>query len=130
MFSHVFIGVNDFDRAFAFYSALGKTLGLQLRFSSSERAIAGWQTPDTPRPIFVIGKPLDGMPATVGNGSMLALLATSRAQVAALYQAALEHGGTCEGPPGLRPQYHENYFGAYFRDPGGNKLCICCHHPE
>src|SRR5471032_447019 len=114
MFSHVFIGVNDFDRAFEFYSALGKTLGLQLRFNNSERAIAGWQTPESPRHIFVIGKPLDGMPATAGNGSMLALLADSREQVEALYLTALEHGGICEGPPGLRPQYHENYFGAYF----------------
>jgi hypothetical protein len=40
------------------------------------------------------------------------------------------HGGSCEGPPGLRPQYHAHYYGAYFRDPDGNKLCVCCHEPE
>lgn len=130
MFSHIYIGVNDFEKAFEFYSAVGKALGLELRFNNSEGAMAGWQKPETPRPILLIGKPFDGKPATVGNGSMLGLLAESRAQVEQVYQAAMKQGATCEGPPGLRPQYHENYFGAYFRDPDGNKLCICCHQPE
>ncbi|MBB3180894.1 putative lactoylglutathione lyase [Variovorax sp. Sphag1AA] len=55
--------------------------------------------------------------------------AATRASVRAAYQAALENGGTCEGPPGLRPQYHDDYYGAYFRDPDGNKLCVACHAP-
>ncbi len=45
------------------------------------------------------------------------------------HQTALGNGGTCEGPPGLRPQYHDNYYGAYFRDPDGNKICVACHAP-
>ena len=60
---------------------------------------------------------------------MVAFAATSRSVVRATYQIALENGGTCEGPPGLRPQYHGNYYGAYFRDPDGNKLCVACHTP-
>ena len=56
-----------------------------------------------------------------------ALLASSREQVDQAHAAALAHGGTCDGPPGLRPHYHPNYYGAYFRDPDGNKLCVCCH---
>jgi len=40
---------------------------------------------------------------------------------------ALANGGTGEGEPGLRPHYHPHYYGAYFRDPDGNKLCVCCH---
>ena len=46
------------------------------------------------------------------------------------YQTALDNGGPCEGTLGLRPQYHAHYYGAYFRDPDGNKLCVACHTPE
>jgi catechol 2,3-dioxygenase-like lactoylglutathione lyase family enzyme len=60
---------------------------------------------------------------------MLAFAAADRAMVHAAHRAALEHGGSCEGPPGLREQYHPNYYGAYFRDPDGNKLCVACHEP-
>lgn len=60
---------------------------------------------------------------------MFALLAPSREAVRAAYASALAHGGTCEGPPGLRPQYHADYYGAYFRDPDGNKLCVVCQAP-
>jgi len=45
------------------------------------------------------------------------------------HATALAQGGACEGPPGLRPHYHADYYGAYFRDPEGNKLCVCCHTP-
>jgi catechol 2,3-dioxygenase-like lactoylglutathione lyase family enzyme len=84
---------------------------------------------DAPRPLLLIGAPHDGAPATVGNGAMTALLARERACVDAAHAAALAHGGRCEGPPGLRPEYHAHYYGAYFRDPDGNKLCVCCHEP-
>jgi predicted lactoylglutathione lyase len=58
---------------------------------------------------------------------MVAFLAESRAQVDRAFAVALENGGTSEGSPGLRPEYHEHYYGAYFRDPDGNKLCVVCH---
>jgi catechol 2,3-dioxygenase-like lactoylglutathione lyase family enzyme len=127
MLSHVFIGVNDFDRAMAFYSPVLERLGLVLRFAESDRPWAGWQTPGVARPLFLIGRPFDGQPAAPGNGAMNALLAADRATVDAVHALALQHGGRCEGPPGLRPEYHANYYGAYFRDPEGNKLCVCCH---
>ncbi|WP_233244506.1 VOC family protein, partial [Acidovorax sp. HMWF029] len=76
---------------------------------------------------FLIGRPFDGQPAAPGNGVMNALLAADRATVDAVHALALQHGGRCEGLPGLRPEYHANYYGAYFRDPEGNKLCVCCH---
>jgi catechol 2,3-dioxygenase-like lactoylglutathione lyase family enzyme len=60
---------------------------------------------------------------------MTALLAPSRAAVEAAHAAALANGGRCEGAPGLRPHYHPNYYGAYFRDPDGNKIGVCCHDP-
>ena len=67
---------------------------------------------------------------SVGNGQMLALLAKSRAMVDATYARAIGLGAACEGAPGLRPHYHPNYYGAYFRDLDGNKICICCHESE
>lgn len=127
MLSHVFVGVNDFDQAMAFYGPLLARLGLVLRFTDATRPWAGWQTPGVARPLFLIGKPFDGRAAHCGNGSMNALLAVDRAAVDAAHVLALQHGGRCEGPPGLRPEYHANYYGAYFRDPEGNKLCVCCH---
>lgn len=61
---------------------------------------------------------------------MIALLASDRAMVRRVYAKAIQLGANCEGVPGLRPQYHADYYGAYFRDPDGNKLCVCCHTPE
>ncbi|QGZ39072.1 catechol 2,3-dioxygenase-like lactoylglutathione lyase family enzyme [Pseudoduganella flava] len=130
MLSHIFIGVTDFGRAFDFYAALMDTLGQPLRFRDDSRPWAGWMPHDAPRPLLLIGAPFDGMPATVGNGAMTALLAPDRATVDRAHAAALAHGGTCDGPPGLRPEYHANYYGAYFRDPDGNKLCVACHAVE
>lgn len=127
MISHVFIGVTDFERAFAFYSAWMPLLDLQLKFRDADKPWAGWVSPAAPRPLFVIAAPFDGAPHHAGNGQMTALLAPSRAAVERVHAAALEAGGRCEGPPGLRPDYHANYFGAYFRDPDGNKLCVVCH---
>jgi catechol 2,3-dioxygenase-like lactoylglutathione lyase family enzyme len=130
MLSHVHIGVTDFPRAFAFYSALMETLGYPLRFQEPKKSWAGWKPVDAARPLFLIGLPFNGETAAPGNGQMTALLAASRTAVDKAHAAALAHGGTCDGPPGLRPQYHEHYYGAYFRDPDGNKICVACHAPE
>ncbi|CAB3799348.1 VOC family protein [Paraburkholderia fynbosensis] len=130
MLSHVFVGITDFERAFDFYQALMDTLGLPLKFRETDRGWAGWMPADAPRPLFLIGTPYDGRPAEAGNGQMIALLAADRPTVDRAHAAALAHGGACEGPPGLRPHYHANYYGAYFRDPDGNKLCVCCHDPQ
>lgn len=127
MISHVFIGITDFERALAFYSALMDGLGLQRKFADPAKPWTGWVAPGKPRPLFVIGHPFDGQPHDAGNGQMTSLLAPSRAHVDQAHAAALAHGGMCEGAPGLRPHYHPNYYGAYFRDPDGNKLCVCCH---
>ena len=127
MISHVFIGVGDFERACAFYGAVLDTLGLQEKFRDPLKPWAGWMTPNVARPLFLIGHPHDGAPHQAGNGQMTALLAPSRAAVDRAHATALSHGAVCEGPPGLRPEYHASYYGAYFRDPDGNKLCVCCH---
>ena len=129
MFSHIFIGTCNFDRAFAFYTALAEVLGIHPRFIERERPWAGWQSAPGPRPLLLIGTPYDGQPHVPGNGQMVAFLAGSRELVDQAYRLALASGGSCEGAPGLRPEYHENYYGAYFRDTEGNKLCVACHAP-
>lgn len=130
MLSHVTVGTNAFEPAFAFYEALFAELGHRLRFCDRAKPWAAWQQRAGGRPLFILSAPFDGAAAGVGNGQMVALLAGDRASVDRCHAAALAHGGRCEGPPGLRPHYHPNYYGAYFRDPDGNKLCVCCHEAE
>ncbi len=129
MFSHIYIGVSDFDRALGFYEPLMAALGIQQRFCERNRdqPWAGWQSAPGPRPLFLIGTPFDGQPHAQGNGQMAAFLAESRTIVDQVFAVALAHGGASEGAPGLRLEYHANYYGAYFRDPDGNKLCVACH---
>lgn len=127
MFSHIFVGASDFERALAFYNPLMAALGIEARFCERERPWAGWQSHPDPRPLFLIGKPFDGRPHEPGNGQMVAFLAQDRETVDRAHAVALAHGGSSEGRPGLRPEYHANYYGAYVRDPDGNKLCIACH---
>lgn len=129
MFSHIFVGVSDFDRALAFYTPLMSALGIEARFCDRGRPWAGWQSSPGPRPLFLIGRPYDELAPQPGNGHMTAFLAERRNIVDRAYQVAISHGGISEGAPGLRPQYHEHYYGAYFRDPDGNKLCVACHAP-
>jgi lactoylglutathione lyase len=130
VFSHVFTSVTDFDRAFGFYAAVMDTLGIALRFHDPAKPWAGWHSEGGTRPLFVICRPFNGQPHDPGNGQMVALMAKDRATVRAAFDAALRHGGRSEGEPGLRPQYHEHYYGAYFRDPDGNKVCVVCHEGE
>jgi hypothetical protein len=75
------------------------------------------------RPALAVAKPYDGRPATAGNGNMAAFALDTRAKVDALYARAIELGGTCEGPPGVRGEEGpQAFYGAYFRDLDGNKL--------
>lgn len=130
MLSHVHIGVGDFGRALAFYDAILTALGWRRRFVEPARPWAGWRPEAADRPLILIGAPFDGGPAAPGNGQMVALLAPSRQAVMHVHSLALAEGGVCDGPPGLRPQYHADFFGAYVRDPDGNKLCVCHHQPD
>lgn len=129
MLSHIHLGITDFGRAFRFYSSVMEVLGYPLRVQDAAKEWAAWQPGTAPRPLFLIGRPFDGDPASPGNGQMTALLAPSRAAVELAYAAAMAQGASCEGSPGPRPHYHPHYYGAYFRDPDGNKICVCCHDP-
>ena len=126
MYSHVTVGTDDLERAGAFYDSVLATLGIARRFAHD--AVIAYQG-DAPGHFFVV-RPYDGGAASAGNGTHVAFLAPSRSHVDAFHAAALAAGGVDEGAPGLRPHYHEHYYGAYARDLDGNKLQAASHEPE
>jgi len=125
MFSHLTVGYTDRAASEAFYAAVMPCLDLPQQ-SVSEHYIAYGPAPETPPWLFVLD-PFDGKPATCGNGFHIAFNATSRAMVDRFHDEALAAGGTDEGAPGLRPRYSADYYGAYVRDPAGNKLQAVCY---
>ena len=117
------------NRAMRFYDSVLAPLGLtrkrtfKIAISYAPENFSGINEP------FWVLRPHDKKDATPGNGAMVAFEAATRAAVDAFYAAALAGGGSDEGPPGLRTHYHPDYYGAYVRDPEGNKLCAVCHRP-
>jgi catechol 2,3-dioxygenase-like lactoylglutathione lyase family enzyme len=131
MYSHVTLGTNDFARAQAFYDAVLPLIGLKRFFENAGFGALGYSSNPPRPPQFWVLRPIDGQPASAGNGVTVAFEVQDRAQVDAFHAAALAAGAKDEGKPGLRPHYHRNYYGAYVRDPEGNKLCVVCHRrPE
>ncbi|MDO9415570.1 VOC family protein [Pararhizobium sp.] len=127
MLLYITVGSNDLDRACLFYDAALAPLGIVRRVT--EKVEIGYAVPADDRCRFWVVTPFDEKAATIGNGSMIALEAQSRADVDAFYTAGMAHGGTDEGKPGLRP-YHESFYAAYLRDPDGNKISAVCEKPE
>jgi catechol 2,3-dioxygenase-like lactoylglutathione lyase family enzyme len=132
MFTYISLGTNNLERAMRFYDATLGALGL-LRCDTSGESTwdnwIGWGTYESRGQVELalwLCKPFDGQPATVGNGTMVALRATSWKQVDEFHAAAIANGGISEGAPGLRPQYNADFYAAYVRDPDGNKLAAVC----
>lgn len=123
MFSHVTLGTRDWPQARPFWIAVMKVLGHPVLFEHEGGMAFG---PSAGAKTF-IGPTFDGAPPAPGNGVHIAYLVATRASVDAFHAAALAYGGSDEGAPGLRPHYHPNYYGAYVRDPDGNKLQAVCH---
>ena len=124
MIGYVLIGTNDLERSAGFYDGLLGMLGGQ-RFMESDRLVA-WSAGEG-SPGIGVCTPFDGNAATAGNGMMVSLAASDPEQVNAVYARAIELGGSDEGEPGQRMP---TFYGAYFRDPDGNKLCAFCMTPE
>jgi predicted lactoylglutathione lyase len=116
MIGYVTLGTNDLPRAARFYDALLSEFGAK-RAMEMETFIAWATAPGSPM-VSVI-KPFDKKAATVGNGVMVALAASSKAQVDSIHRKALELGAKDEGAPGPRG---DGFYAAYFRDLDGNKL--------
>ena len=126
MFSHVMIGTNDLARAKTFYDAVLGTLGVAS--GHVDRLRAFWRTATG---VFSVSLPINGEPATVGNGSTLGFACASAEQAQAWHAAGVAHGGTtCEDPPGQREGAAGPLYLAYLRDPDGNKICALHRMPK
>lgn len=124
MIGYVTLGTNDIEKARAYYDALLAEIGATRKMEFAETGFTLYGTGDR-RPGIAVTRPYDGNPATVGNGNMTAIAADSRETVDRLHAKALALGGSDEGAPGLRtPEGPGAFYGAYFRDPDGNKLCV------
>ena len=115
------LGTNDLEKARAFYDATFATLGVPPSKMPGEYPIVMYKLPGGPS--FLLGTARDGNPATPANGGTILFTAESDEAVDAWYAAGMANGGTSEGPPGPRPQARGAY-GAYMRDPDGNKLGV------
>jgi catechol 2,3-dioxygenase-like lactoylglutathione lyase family enzyme len=118
MIDHMGLGVTDLVRSKAFYRAALAPLGYAI-IMEFEDAV-GFGVP--PKPDFWMGRAVAGIAPI-----HVAFRADTRALVDAFYKAALAAGGRDNGPPGLRPQYHQNYYGAFVLDPDGNNIEAVCH---
>ena len=126
MFSHVTVGTNDLNKAERFYDAVLAPLKLvqrQVVHDGGPKALC-WVHSGQSLPRFYVYEPFDGALAGVGNGAMIAFAATSPAEVNDAHAAAIATGGTDAGPPGPRPHDGQGYYGAYARDPEGNKIHV------
>lgn len=126
MFSHVMIGTNDLERARRFYDAVLGTLGVPPGMADRHRIF--WRTPTG---VFSVSLPINGEPASVGNGSTLGFACSSPQHADAWHAAGLAHGGaSCEDPPGVRQGPSGPLYLAYLRDPDGNKICALHRLPK
>jgi catechol 2,3-dioxygenase-like lactoylglutathione lyase family enzyme len=124
MFSHVMFGVNNLEASRKFYDALLGTLGVGPGVANKNRYFYR-----SPAGTFGITTPINGEPATCGNGSTLGFAVQSPVQGDAFHAAGLANGGTtCEDPPGFREGPTGPIYLAYLRDPDGNKICAL-HRP-
>ena len=118
MIGYATIGTNNLEKASTFYDAVFAPLGGKRAFANERMQFyMGGGTPG----MIAVCKPYDEQPATAGNGMMLGLAAADHAQVDAVHAAAIAAGAADEGAPGSRT---DNFYGAYFRDPDGNKICV------
>jgi catechol 2,3-dioxygenase-like lactoylglutathione lyase family enzyme len=122
MIGYITIGTNDPEASGKFYDAVFGAIGSERKMKDG-----GWigygERGQEAHSVYVC-PPRDEKPATFGNGSMIAFKAHSKAEVDAAHKAGLAHGGKDEGAPGPRPADSTSYYGAYLRDPVGNKICV------
>lgn len=121
MIGYVTIGALNVEEAMPFYDAVLGAIGYERQFFD-----AGWAGygPKGEDANTFICPPFDGQLAQKGNGIMIAFRGASKEEVAAAHAAAISNGGVDEGAPGPRPADSTTFYGAYVRDPTGNKIAI------
>lgn len=135
MLDHISLRVSDYERSKTFYLAALKPLGYTLAMESASGA--GFRKDSIPEFWVKQGEPL-GIAAQTGASELgcggpfvhVAFASRERAPVDAFYHAALAAGARDNGPPGVRPQYHPNYYGAFVLDPDGYNIEAVCHAAE
>lgn len=127
MIGYALVGSNDLEKAKAFYDQLVALLGGGTAFEHPSGGRVYGSGPD--KPMFGVVGPFNKEPATVGNGTMISFIADTTEQVRQVFDKAMELGGTDEGGPGWRGEPGQ-FYGAYFRDLDGNKLCVYRIGPE
>ena len=129
MFDHLSLGVSNLSQSLIFYDAALTPLGIDRMFAMSDRGIAAYSGTGGVT-FWLYDRDAAQQPlAELKNPPRfhLAFKASTRDKVDAFYAGAMAHGGTDEGSPGIREQYHPNYYAAYILDPDGYKLEAVCH---
>ncbi len=121
MIDHIGLKVSDYTRSKNFFEKALAPLGYSVLM---EHEVSGCGYGSAMIPNFWIKQ------GDVASQVHVALSSPDRATVDAFYQASIAAGGTCNGPPGLRPEYHPSYYGAFVSDPDGNNIEAVCHLPE
>lgn len=122
MIGYTTLGSNDLNKATAFYEALISEMGGR-RISEVDGRMVIWGVKPG-EPMFGVCTPYDGLEASAGNGTMIAIMTNSKEDVGRLHGKAIELGATDDGAPG--PRGDDGFYGAYFRDFDGNKICFYC----
>jgi catechol 2,3-dioxygenase-like lactoylglutathione lyase family enzyme len=123
MFSHVMLGADDIDASKAFYDAALGALGARAGMVDPKGRVIYMHGGG----LFLLTKPIDGSPASCGNGSTIGFTAATPAEADAFHAAGLAAGGTAiEDPPGIREGAGMKLYLSYLRDPAGNKICAMC----
>jgi catechol 2,3-dioxygenase-like lactoylglutathione lyase family enzyme len=122
MLDHVTIGVSDIEQSKKFYDRALRPLGITRLYAEGDQ-FAGYGIP--PKAFFWIGHR-----AAPQTGAHIAFAASDRAAVEQFHQEAIAAGGRDNGQPGLRPNYHPGYYGAFVLDPDGHNIEAVCHSPH
>jgi catechol 2,3-dioxygenase-like lactoylglutathione lyase family enzyme len=123
VFDHVGLNVSDYEVSKRFYEQTLASLGYSIRIELAEWKTAGFGAEGVASDFWI------GAREPRGTGIHVAFQAPDHATVDAFHAAGLAAGGTDNGPPGIREEYHPTYYGAYILDPDGNNIEAVCHHP-
>lgn len=123
MIAYTMVGTKNFKKALSFYKPVFAKMDWEVCWEDDSSVCFGKKN-DLNFPRFFVGYPIDGTPATAGNGVMTAFQLNETCVVDSLYETAMNFGGSSEGKPGYRPEYADGFYAAYVRDRDGNKLAF------